>query len=288
LTQLFGFTQLDFAGSLVVADGRYLARDELGERVLVIETLAASPGRLRRRRARESRAETAPPALPLSRVTVVHAHEPFADQAAAAAWLERLRSDEASLDDAIAVGTTLINRALHAHAVASGEPLVQTVAPERTVAMRAGYGSGEEVAEGEFSAALEVDSASSPKSRRQRRDAELRPQERFAAIFGGREQGDACETLLLRTRADLDAGRRREAALQLRVGLEALLVELENVLSDPDHVEDMAVLRERRQEAGELANQALRGDLDPDQVAALRDLLERSERVIRRRRVLHG
>ena len=38
---------------------------------------------------------------------------------------------------------------------------------------------------------------------------------------------DACETLLLRARADLDAGRRREAALQLRVGLEALLVELE-------------------------------------------------------------
>ena len=49
-------------------------------------------------------------------------------------------------------------------------------------------------------------------------------------MLGGRERVDVCETLLLRARADLDAGREREAALQLRVGLEALLAELKGGL----------------------------------------------------------
>ena len=123
--------------------------------------------------------------------------------------------------------------------------------------MRIGYGSGEEVADGRFTAAREVDVRASGASRRRRREEELRPQERVAAVLGGRERLDACETLLLRARADLDAGRDREAALQLRVGLEALLVELQGALADPGHEEDMATLSERRSEVGEAANAAL-------------------------------
>jgi hypothetical protein len=76
--------------------------------------------------------------------------------------------------------------------------------------------------------------------------------------------------------------------LQLRVGLEALLAELDGALNDPGHAEDIGALRERSREAGELANQALRGDLDPGQLDTLRALLERSERVLRRRRILRG
>ncbi len=91
-------------------------------------------------------------------------------------------------------------------------------------------------------------------------------------MLGGREQLDACETLLLRARADLDAGRNREAALQLRVGLEALLAELRGAVSDPGHEEDMATLDGRRHEAGELANTALQGDLDPAQLKSLHEL----------------
>ena len=102
-------------------------------------------------------------------------------------------------------------------------------------------------------------------SRRRRREEELRPQERVAAVLRGREQLDACETLLLRARTDLNANRHREAALQLRVGLEALLVELKNALADPDHEKDMGTLNERRTEAGEAANAALQGDLTPEQ-----------------------
>ena len=52
------------------------------------------------------------------------------------------------------------------------------------------------------------------------------PEERYAAILGGRDRGLAGEELVLRARMDLDAGRVREAALQARVALEALLAEL--------------------------------------------------------------
>ena len=71
-------------------------------------------------------------------------------------------------------------------------------------------------------------------------------------MLGGRERLDACETLLLRARADLDAGRPREAALQLRVGLEALLVELRGALDDPGHDEDMAAIERAVTRAGKL------------------------------------
>jgi hypothetical protein len=107
-------------------------------------------------------------------------------------------------------------------------------------------------------------------------------------VLGGREQLDACETLLLRARADLDGKRGREAALQLRVGLEAFLVELRGALSDPGHEEDMAALGNRRHEAGELANAALRGNLSSEQLQSLGELLALCERVLRRRRVLGG
>ncbi len=107
-------------------------------------------------------------------------------------------------------------------------------------------------------------------------------------MLGGREQLDACETLLLRARADLDGGRRREAALQLRVGLEAMLVELDGALADPGHEQDMAELEARRGEVGDAANAALRGDLSLEDERTVTELTQICERVLRRRRVLRG
>jgi len=289
LTRLFGFAQFEFAGTLAVADGRYVVRDSGLERVLVLETLGAPPAaRRRRRRAREADADAPPASLPLTRATTVRASEPFAAEQEAARWLEKASGDEAEVDELIAEGIGLLNRALHAHAVASGDPNLQSLTPRRAVAVRLGYGSGEEVASGEFSAAREVDARAGAATRRQQRAEELRPQERLAAVLGGRERFDACETLVLRARADLDGGREREAALQLRIGLEALLAELRDALADPGHEEDVATLGARRHEAGELANLALQGDLDAEQAKQVRELIEICERVLRRRRVLRG
>lgn len=287
MTRLFGFVQLELPGTLAVADGRYVIRDREEERVLVLETHGAPPpARRRRRRAREAEAGSRPATLPLARVTAVRAFEPFASLDEASRWLEGASTSEEEVDALVAEGIGLLNRALHAHAVASGDPHVQVLTPRRAVVVRVGYGSGEEVAGGEFTSAREVDVQAGPASRRQQRTEELRPQERLAAALGGRERFDVCETLLLRARVDLDAGRDREAALQLRVALEALLVELRGALDDPGHEEDMATLDERRHQAGELANMALQGDLDGDGAKKVRELIEICERVLRRRRVL--
>ncbi len=290
LSKLFGFAQLDFAGTLPLADGRYLMRDEVeGESVLVVRTLGApSPPMRRRRRPRRAEPEASPSPLPLTRVTVVRASVPLASEDDATRWLDEATEAEDTVDTLVADGVRLLNRALHAQAVAGADPYGHEVRPERAVTVRIGYGSGEEIAESTFSDAREVDVWSSGASRRRRREEDLRPQERVAGVLGSRESLDACETLLLRARADLDGGREREAALQLRVGLEALLIELKGALADPGHEEDMGALSNRRFEAGEAANTALENELDVDQATQVRELLELCERVLRRRRVLRG
>lgn len=226
--------------------------------------------------------------MALTRVTAVRAPEPFGSSEEAERWLNETLESEDSTDAAIAEALALLNRALHAQTVAGADPLGREVRAEDAAAVRIGHGSGKEVASGRFAAAREVDVRGGGPSPRRRREEELRPQERVAAVLGGREQLDACETLVLRARTDLDAGRNREAALQLRVGLEALLVELDGALADPGHEEDMTTLRTRRGEIGEAANEALQGELTSTNLSAVRELLEVSERVLRRRRVLRG
>lgn len=287
MTRLFGFTQFDFAGPLAVADGRYLLRDGEREQVLVIETLGAPPpARRRRKRPRNAEIGEPPPELPVARATVVLAFNEFEDEQAAEAWLSQITASEEAIDQLVEQGVDELNQALHTQSVASGDPYPQTVTPARAVVIRIGVGSGEALADGAFTSAHQVDPGLGPISRRRQRDEELRPQQRLAAVLGGREQLDACEALLLRGRADLDAGRYREATLQLRVGLEALLRELKDALSDPGHEEDMTILGSRRHEAGELANAALQGDLDATQLQALHEIQALCERVLRRRRVL--
>lgn len=254
----------------------------------MVKTLGAPPPpRRRRRRARETGEDERPSPLPLTRVTSIRAFAPVEAEAEAQEWLERTLVEEEATDDAVDEAVAVLNRALHAQAVAAAEPLQIQLTVERAAAVRVGYGSGDQVADGEFAVAREVD-ARAGASRRQQREQDLRPQERMAAALRGREQLDACEPLLLRARADLDAGRVREAALQLRVGLEALLAELDGALDDPDHGEDMAALHERRGEAGEAANEALRGQLSPEATKRVSELLALCERILRRRRVLRG
>lgn len=283
--------QFDFAGALPLTDGRYLARADGPDReesVLVLQRIGAPAGGGRRRRPRRAEADAEPAPLSLSRATAIRAFAPLADDSVAARWLDEACEAEDTIGVLVDEGLALLNRALHAQAVAAAAPRgggeLSAEAAERILI---GYGSGEEVAASRFSDARAVD-VGSRRSRRQRREEELRPQERVAAVLGGRERLDACETLILRARADLDAGRDREAALQLRVGLEALLVELKGALSDPGHEDDMGVLAARRSEAGSAANSALQSELTAEQHQQVEELIGISERVLRRRRVLRG
>jgi hypothetical protein len=255
----------------------------------VIRTLGAPPPPARRRRRpRGAEPDSEPSSLPLARATAVRAFAPFEHEADAGRWLDEATEAEETADALVADGIALLNRALHAYAVAAADPHGLALTPERAAAVRLGYGDGEEIAASRFSAAREVDVWASGTSLKRRRQEDLRPQERVAAVLGGREQADVCEALLLRARADLDAGREREAALQLRIGVEALLVELKNAVADPEHEADMGTLHIRRSEVGELANMALGGALGEKQAEQMQELLGISERVLRRRRILRG
>lgn len=255
--------------------------------MLVIETTGRSgAGSRRRRRGRPVESDSDPAVLPLTRVSCVRAERPFDSAEEAEQWLLTALADEERVAGLLDDGIGLLNRALHAQAAATAEPRWGELDVDRAIRARLGFGSGDQVAESRFTHAYEVDPRGD--GRRATREEKLHPQARMAAVLGGREQIDACETLLLRARADLDAGRKREAALQLRVGLEALLVELRGALSDPGHEEDMAELEARRQTIGEAANAALHGDLNPELEVEVADLLARCERVLRRRRVLRG
>jgi hypothetical protein len=288
--------QFDFAGALPLADGRYLVRagqgggaaEAGGERVLVLQTIGAPASGRRRRRPRRVEADGETAALTLTRATAIRAFAPLETAEEAARWLDEACEAEDTVEVLVDEGLAPLNRALHAQVVATANAGSRSeLSAEGAERVLIGYGSGEEVAAGRFRDARQVD-VDPRTSRRRRREEELRPQERVAALLGGREQLDACETLLLRARADLDAGRDREAALQLRVGLEALLVELKGALADPGHEEDMATLSERKGEAGEAANAALEDSLSGARRNQVEELLVLSERVLRRRRVLHG
>jgi hypothetical protein len=291
LAKFFGFVQFDLAGTLPLADGRYLAGSPGSgeETVLVLQQIGAPAlGERRRRRGRGAPAEPEPATLTLTRATVIRAALPFESPAEAARWLDEAFEAEDTLEALATEAAAALNRALHAQAVAASNPYGRELAAEQAERVLVGYGSGEETADSRFTDAREVDLTTRTASRRRRREEELRPQERVAAVLRGREHLDACETLLLRARADLDAGRNREAALQLQVGLAALLVELATAVEDPDHDEDMAVLRERQTEAAAAAEAAIAGDVADEKRARVEELLEIAERIIRRRRVLRG
>lgn len=276
MAKLFGFVQFDFAGTLPLADSRYLAGepDSGEEAVLVLQRLGApAHAERRRRRGRSAPAGPEPASLGLTRATAIRAATPFEDQAQAARWLDQACEAEEMAEALAAEAVAILNRALHAQAVAAADPYGRQLTLEQAERVLLGYGSGEETADGQFTDARQIDLTPRTASRRRQREEELRPQERVAAILRGREQLDACETLLLRARADLDAGREREAALQLRVGLEALLGELDGAVDDPDHEQDMATLRERQAEGAS---------------AAIEETLGICERILRRRRVFRS
>jgi len=249
--------------------------DALVESVLVLSTLGAPERRrlLAGRRPRPRRVESAQPEpVPTARATVVRA-APFSSSEEAAEWLSSADL-EAELDAAFAV----LNRALHAHRVATADPYLTEVSAQRALVARVGYGSGDAVADGRFGEARELP-VSGP--RRARRSMET-PEERFAALLGGREEVLPAEELVLRARADLNAGRLPEAALQARVAIEALLAA--QVVA-PESGAAGGSMAGHREAIGAAANAALDGALPGDSAAALEEAIAAMELALKRRRL---
>lgn len=275
--KLFRFAQFEFPWLLGPEPGRYVLRPVRGEppeQILVIATLGAPQRRLLGgRRPKDAAPAPEPTPVATSRVTVIDA-DPLADEPAARAWMKVVSGGDAAarLDEALRT----LNGLLRVHRAASADPLVREAGREQALVARLGYGEGEQVADGRWTAALDVPH----RAERQRREAALRPQERLAAVLGGRDTVLACEELTVRARQDLDAGRGREAALQLRVAFEAALAELDG---RQDLAERLDGLREQRGAVGEAANAALAGELGAEELVSVEGVLERLEAALRAR-----
>jgi len=280
----FRFVQMDVPGRIGIDDGRYLlrARDERAETVIVVQTLgaqAAGRSRRRRRRPRPADSPELPAEVPVTRFTVIPAEERAANDAAGE--LDALAGDPEAAEEAVLTGLRSANRLVRAHRIATQDPYGHEIGRSAPLAVRVGFGTGGELADGQWTRALDIP----PPERRRRRADALRPQERLAELLAGREEIEACETLVLRARADLDQGRLREAGLQLLPGVDALLAELPE-RGGPGQEEDLGDLRERRQHLARVAAAALRDDLTAEQTEQIADALGVCERILRRRQAL--
>lgn len=280
---LFAFVQLEYPWVLGPPDGRYVLRGHAGQpsHVLVITTLGAAERRILQRRASKAKAKAAQPEpdptpVTTTRATIVHA-DALADEAAAQAWM-KTADLSAEADEAIDV----LNEVVHAHRTAAMDPYTREISRAQALVVRAGVGEGEAVAHGRWSNAVELPPpAEGKRGLTQRRHGLLRPQERLAAILSGRDVALAAEELTLRARRDLDAGRSREAALQLRVALEAGLAELQPWADGADLAPRLEELAELRGVVGSAANSALQGGLDDATAADVARAIGRLEAALR-------
>jgi hypothetical protein len=268
-------------------DGRYLLRapsdspEAPPKHVLVIATLGA-PERRRllaaRRRQRDASPEPEPAAVSTGRATVIDVGDPLPDQDAATRWLRDAGHDY------LESGIEVLNRAVHAFRLVTADPYVHGVSASSALVSRIGYGAGEQVADGLWTDARELLAAGS----RERRLKVLQPQARLAAVLSGRERPLACEELVLRARLDLDNDRRREAALQLLVALDAALAELSSDPAAEVLAERLSELRAQREPLGQAAQAALAGRLAPDHLETVQLTLRRIEAALRARAVANA
>lgn len=278
--RLFTFVQMEIPWELGPADGRYLLRKLDGpqesepEHVVVLSTVgAARKSRLgKRSRTRPTDAEPAPVAV--TRATVVDPVS-LSSEGQAKAWLGELDPDREA-----AAATAVLNRVLFAHRVAGATPHLHEVSPTQALVLRAGYGEGEQVADGLWVQARELVLS---QKRAGRRATVLRPHERLALLLSGRDKPLQCEELVLRARLDLDAGRVALAAIELDRAYAAALIELASEQRDDLHqrIQELASLTPGIEEA---ATAAL-GPAGQEEIAieAVRTGLERLEAALRAR-----
>jgi hypothetical protein len=164
--------------------------------------------------------------VPTTRVTIVDPI-PLSAERQARAWLDDLDTER---DASAALG--VLNRVLRFHRIGSADPYIHEVSPAQALVIRAGWGEGEQVADGRWLHARELPftarAGGSAGGRRRRgdRSAALRPQERLAELLGARGEALLCEEFVLRARLDLDHGRLAHAAIELDAAYAAALREL--------------------------------------------------------------
>jgi hypothetical protein len=285
--RLFTFVQMEFPWELGPADGRYLLRKLDGplesgvggpEYVVVLGTVGAARRHLLGRRSRTRPTDAEPARVAIARATVVDPVS-LSSERQAQAWLGDLDPER---EAHAAAG--VLNRVLFAQRISAAAPHMHEVSPAQALAIRAGWGEGEQVADGHWREARELLLS---RQRALRRSTVLRPQERLALLLSGRERALLCEELALRARADLDAGRVALAAIGLERAYAAALVELPGERREDmrGRVEELAALSPSVEEAATAALGAGgqgRAERELDAPAVL-GALERLEAALRAR-----
>ena len=196
--RLFTFVQMELPWELGPADGRYLLRKPVGpegnepQHVVVLSTVGAERrslfgGRSRTRRIGREGAEAT--RVPVARATIVDP-VPLSIDSQARKWLEQIDPEREAR-----AAASVLNRVLWAHRIAGAAAHVHEVSPAQALVVRAGYGEGEQVADGLWTDARELILS---RKRAGRRATVLRPQERLALLLSNRGSVLLCEELVLR------------------------------------------------------------------------------------------
>src|SRR5262249_11129175 len=154
--------QFEFPWALGPPEGRYLLRAHEGgepERVVVLSGLGAPrlplPRTPRRRgpfaRSRAPRPASPGPAPVTTMRATVMAPVSLPAESQAQAWLAELDAEREVL-----AAAGVVNRVLHSHRIAAADPYVHEISPAQALVVRAGFGEGEQVADGDWLQASEL------------------------------------------------------------------------------------------------------------------------------------
>lgn len=262
---LFRIVQVEVAGEVDLPPGRWTVRGHANRprAVVVVDATERPPRRFRRKRRKIADATS----VPVSRVTVVDA-DPL-DAADPDRWLADADAD-AAVDEAL----TVIRRLAQVNAVAGGEPRPRPLRWRDLTRALLAYGSGYEGADGTWSSHRMVTVPADEAHRVRRSGRGLGNEERLADLLSGRDPVLAAERLSLRVQHDLDAEHYREAALQLRIAVEAAIAELEPWREAANVDAALTKLRASRGAVAETATAAVRGGLTDDQVETVRAIAD--------------
>ena len=150
--------------------------------MLVVQTLGAPhPSRGRGRRSRRAKRADSPPAVPdvpVSRCTVADS-SPLGDESEAKAWLKKTGGDPKARADYATAALAVLNRGLEALREEAEDRLVAEASFHHALAVRIGFGTGEQIADGQWTDAVELPPTPTP------RHHDLEAQRRAALRLAG-------------------------------------------------------------------------------------------------------
>jgi hypothetical protein len=237
--------------------------------VLVVAVTRAPAGKLRiLRKARPVELHDPPAEVPLAMISLVEGSRPC-EYAEAQRRFEALASSLEDQDRLVATALAVLNKAIRGYRAGTRDPYAIEVTRRDARKIRVGFGSTEEVADGRWTAAVELPP---PPGGRISRADRLRPEEAVAAVLSSRTTVLESEDLVLRALIDLDNGRTRAAAYQ--VGAAMRLLEHELSSAETASAADIEKLAARAPRVGELEAAAAQGQLSTAEIADLEGIIE--------------